>query len=76
MEKQYVVQTSDKSKQTALLLCIFGGVIGLHHFYAGNIGKGLLYICTVGIFCIGWILDIIKILNGTFRDGAGAPLRK
>jgi len=76
MEKQYVVQTSDKSKQTALLLCIFGGVIGLHHFYVGNIGKGLLYICTVGIFCIGWILDIIKILNGTFRDGAGAPLRK
>ena len=72
----YVTNTSDKSKKTALLLCVFGGLIGLHQFYVGKIGKGLLYMCTVGIVGIGWLVDIIKIATGGFKDNAGAPLRQ
>jgi restriction system protein len=71
----YQTITSDKNKDTALLLCIFGGWLGLHQFYVGKIGKGLLYMITCGFFFIGWGLDIIKILLGTFRDNTGAPLR-
>lgn len=71
----YVTNTSDKNKNTAMLMCIFGGIFGLHHFYVGNIGKGLLYIFTGGLFCIGWFGDILKIATGSFRDSAGAPLR-
>ena len=71
----YQTMTSDKDKDTALLLCIFGGIIGLHQYYVGNIGKGLLYTFTAGLFCFGWIGDIIKILLGSFRDNTGAPLR-
>jgi TM2 domain-containing membrane protein YozV len=73
---RYVVITSDKKKITALLLCIFLGVFGAHQFYVGKIGKGLLYLFTVGLFGIGWIVDIIKILTGSFRDNVGAPLRR
>lgn len=73
---RYVVITSDKKKTTALLLCIFLGVFGAHQFYVGKIGKGLLYLFTVGLFGIGWIVDIIKILTGSFRDNVGAPLRQ
>ncbi|HHV06537.1 MAG TPA: TM2 domain-containing protein [Anaerolineaceae bacterium] len=73
---RYVVITSDKKKITALLLCIFLGVFGAHQFYVGKIGKGLLYLFTVGLFGIGWIVDIIKILIGSFRDNVGAPLRQ
>jgi TM2 domain-containing membrane protein YozV len=43
----YITQTSDKKEMTALLLCLFLGLIGAYHFYVGRIGKGILYACTV-----------------------------
>ena len=72
----YVTQTSDKKKYTALLLCIFLGFFGVHYFYVGRFGKGLLYLFTCGLFALGWIVDIFKIASGTFVDNVGAPLRK
>lgn len=72
----YTTITSDKSKKTALLCCVIGGLFGIHYFYVGKIGKGLLYLCTAGLFSIGWIIDIIKIATGSFLDNAGAPLRQ
>lgn len=72
----YTTVTSDKSKSTALKLCAFGGWLGLHQFYVGNIGKGILYVCTFGLMVFGWIGDIIKISTGSFRDNSGAPLRQ
>ncbi len=72
----YVTATSDKKKGVALLLCIFGGYIGLHQFYVGKIGKGILYLFTAGLFGIGWFIDIFKIVLGSFRDNVGAPLRE
>lgn len=71
----YVTQTSDKSKKTALLLCAVGGMLGLHQFYVGNIGKGLLYVCTVGLLFFGWWRDLYLISLGKFKDNTGAPLR-
>ena len=72
----YVTVTSDKRKIIALLLCIFFGEIGVHYFYVGRIGMGLLYFFTVGLFGIGWIVDIFRIALGSFKDNVGAPLRK
>lgn len=72
----YVTSTSDKSKKTALLLCVFLGWIGIHYFYVGRIGMGILYLFTFGLGSIGWIVDIIRIAMGSFRDNVGAPLRE
>lgn len=72
----YVTGTSDKKKKVALLLCIFGGIFGLHQFYVGRIGKGILYLFTGGLFIIGVLIDIIKILMGTYTDNIGQPLRE
>ncbi len=72
----YVTSTSDKKKKIALLLCIFGGFFGLHQFYVGNIKKGILYFFTCGFFAIGWFMDIVSILLGTFKDNVGVPLRQ
>ena len=71
----YVTNSSDKSRGTALVLCIIGGMFGLHQFYVGRIGKGILYACTAGLFFFGWIGDLLKILNRSFTDNVGNPLR-
>lgn len=76
MPSNYVTQTSDKSKSTALWLCILAGIVGAHNYYVGRIGRGLLYTFTAGLFGIGWLFDIFAIANGGFRDNVGAPLRQ
>lgn len=67
---------SRKSKTVALLLCIFLGYFGAHKFYVGKIGIGILYLCTFGLFGIGWIIDIFVIISGSFRDEYDLPLRE
>lgn len=51
-----------KNKWVAFLLCFFLGYLGAHKFYEGKIGMGILYLFTAGLFGIGWIVDIIRIL--------------
>lgn len=51
-----------KSKWVAVLLCIFLGYIGAHKFYEGKVGMGILYFFTLGLFGIGWVIDIITLL--------------
>lgn len=51
-----------KNKWLAFFLCLFGGYLGLHKFYERKIGLGILYLCTGGLFGLGWVIDLIKIL--------------
>jgi len=43
---------------TYLYLCIFGGWFGLHKLANKQIGLGILYLFTGGLFFIGWFHDI------------------
>lgn len=52
---------SPKDKKVALLLCFFFGGLGVHRFYEGRIGTGILWMFTCGLFGIGWLADIIRI---------------
>lgn len=63
-----------KSKITALLLCLFLGVIGVHRFYVGKVGTGIIYLFTGGLFGFGALIDFIAILIGAFRDKWGRKL--
>ena len=51
-----------RDKWVAFLLCLFLGFVGAHKFYEGKVGMGILYILTVGLFGIGWIVDCIALL--------------
>ncbi len=58
-----------------LLACAgFAGLGGLHRFYVGKIGTGLIWLCTFGLFYLGTIYDLIMIALGRFRDRHGLPL--
>lgn len=54
----YQRRTKKVDKTTALILCILFGYFGAHKFYEGKVGMGVLYLLTMGLFCIGWIADI------------------
>ncbi|MEO7752219.1 MAG: NINE protein [Terracoccus sp.] len=59
---------SDKSRLAASLLCAFVGVLGIHRFYVGKVGTGVLQLVTFGGFGIWALVDLVIILVGTFRD--------
>lgn len=46
-----------KDYSVAWILLTFLGVFGLHRFYIGKIGTGILYLLTVGLLGIGIIYD-------------------
>lgn len=75
LDKGVIPGESKKNKTVALLLCIFLGYLGIHRFYVGKIGTGLLYFFTCGLFLVGWIADIISIALGRFKDNFDLPLR-
>lgn len=47
----------------AWLLLTFLGVLGIHRFYLGKWGTGLLWLLTGGLFLVGWLYDFWT-LNG------------
>ena len=69
-------EVSKRSKTVALLLCLILGIFGAHHFYCGRFVKGILYLLTFGLFCIGWIYDIFMIAFDKYVDADGLYLRR
>ena len=67
--------TSDKSNTVALLLCFFLGVLGVHRFYVGKIGTGILQLVTLGGLGIWALIDMIIIILQKFTDGQGNTLK-
>lgn len=66
---------SPKSKTVAALLCFFFGGFGIHRFYVGKIGTGILWFLTLGFCGLGSFIDFIVILCGSFKDSDGLPLK-
>ena len=57
------------------VLCFFLGVFGVHRFYVGKIGTGLIQLLTAGGFGVWWIIDFVVILLGGFTDKDGNKLK-
>lgn len=66
---------NSKSWVIAVVLCFFLGYLGVHRFYLGYTGAGVLQLLTGGGFGIWWLIDFIRILvkdlkpkRGSYKD--------
>ncbi|MCB1085126.1 MAG: TM2 domain-containing protein [Chlamydiia bacterium] len=69
------MENSPKNFVATLLLCFFLGTVGIHRFYTGKVGTGILMLITCGGFFIWQLIDLIFILCGQFKDKEGRPVR-
>jgi TM2 domain-containing membrane protein YozV len=63
--------TSEKNFVATLLLCVLLGGLGVHRFYVGKIGTGILQLITMGGLGIWALIDLIMIAIGKFTDKDG-----
>ena len=58
----------------AWILLTFLGYLGIHRFYIGKIGTGILYLLTGGLFLLGVLYDFWT-LNGQVSERNAATLQ-
>lgn len=68
-------QISEKGFVPTILLCFFLGTLGIHRFYVGKIGTGILMLLTLGGLGIWTLVDFIIIVVGNFRDKQGLLIK-
>ena len=66
---------SDKGFVPTALLCFFLGVFGVHRFYVGKVGTGVLQLVTLGGLGIWSLVDLIMIIVGNFKDKHGRLIK-
>ena len=59
-----------------MLLYFFLGGLGIHRFYVGKAGTGILMILTLGGLGIWIIIDFVMIVTGGFKDSEGKDLQR
>jgi hypothetical protein len=61
-------EISPKSGLTTFILCLFFGVFGIHRFYVGKVGTGILMLLTLGGLGFWLLYDIFSIVCRDFTD--------
>lgn len=69
------MEKSEKGFVPTILLCLFLGGLGIHRFYVGKIGTGILMLITLGGLGIWALIDLIIIICGNFKDKQGLPIK-
>jgi TM2 domain-containing membrane protein YozV len=75
-ETKYPPGYVPKSNLTALILCFFLGWLGVHRFYVGKTGTGVLMLLTLGGLFVWNLIDFILICCNKFPDSKGYLLAK
>jgi TM2 domain-containing membrane protein YozV len=65
---------SDKDFLPTILLCFFLGGFGIHRFFVGKTDTGILMLLTLGGLGIWWLIDLIMIAIGSFKDIEGRAI--
>lgn len=66
---------SEKSGIACLLFLLLLGPLGLHRFYVGKAGTGILFLITFMGFGLWWLIDLILLVVGSFTDSNGCTVK-
>jgi TM2 domain-containing membrane protein YozV len=67
--------TSEKGFVPTVMLCFFLGALGVHRFYVGKIGTGIVQLLTFGGLGIWALVDFIMVVTGNFKDAQGMTIK-
>lgn len=70
-----IVGKSPKSYAGTLILCVLLGGLGIHRFYVGKIGTGILMLITLGGLGVWALIDFIIIACCHFQDKKGMIIK-
>jgi hypothetical protein len=65
---------SDYVRLPVFLLCLLFGWLGIHRFFVGKTGTGVLMLVTIGGLGIWIMIDLILIILGEFKDRDGRKI--
>ncbi len=65
-----------KNWLATVLLCFFLGYLGIHRFYTGHMVIGIIQLFTGGGCGVWYLIDLILILVGSYRDADGNELER
>ena len=65
---------SDKDWKVTFVLAILVGVLGIDRFYTGSTRLGVLKLVTLGGLGLWWLIDLIMLVTGSYKDGNGNPI--
>ena len=71
----YHKEKENKDGAITLILCLFLGYLGVHRFYSGHIGIGVIQLLTGGGCGIWTLIDLIMIIAGSYKDADGNTVR-
>ena len=75
MQPQVMQQmNSEKDWLITLILSILVGGLGIDRFYTGSILLGVLKLVTLGGLGLWWLIDLIMLVTGNYKDGDGNPI--
>ena len=58
--------TTPKRDWFLFIVCLLFGYLGVHRFLDGRHFTGFLWLCTAGMFLVGWIVDCVRIWKDEF----------
>lgn len=75
-QKPHTPEVSPYSWTSVWMRCYLFGFLGVHCFYVGRINDGFKRLFTFGGFGWWWVIDLLAIANGEFKDSAGRVIPK
>ena len=77
-QKEKLLDSSTKTNSidwlALFLLTFFVGVLGVHRFYVGKIGTGVLMLITLGGLGVWFLVDLLLVVTGQFTNEDGQKI--
>lgn len=77
-QKEKLLDSSTKTNSidwlALFLLTFFVGVLGVHRFYVGKIGTGVLMLITLGGLGVWFLVDLLLVVTGQFTNKNGQKI--